>query len=390
MNALLPDIWQTANAWAACIGRASLVACLVIVAAWAIARWCTFLSPRVVCWIWRLACCKLLLALIWIQPVDLALLPAPSRTASMPEVKLPAAPQPQPLPAIESKHPQAATGQLATVPATPFGVSDLVTGLLLPAWLVGAACCIARTARQWRSIRHLRSSSELCASDLVLRLCQEEGQRLSVHRLPPLRLSRQVGSPLLIGSWRPTIILPDRIEENFDQAELRLMIAHELSHLKRHDLAWNWLPTVAAWLFFFHPLVWLMIRRWFEAQEAACDELLIQRHVAAPVDYGRLLVKLAARASLESHSSLAAAGVLGAYRNLERRILAMTRVKAFSARRFAIAAGVLSIAAALTIVPWRLVAAEPKPEKEKPPLAAEPTPAEEEDPPLTQPSSSAN
>ena len=69
------------------------------------------------------------------------------------------------------------------------------------------------------------------------------------------------------------------------------MLGHELAHLKRHDLAWNWLPTVVGWLFFFHPLVWFMTRRWSEAQEAACDELLIQAEVARPVPYGRLLLE---------------------------------------------------------------------------------------------------
>jgi Leucine-rich repeat (LRR) protein len=205
----------------------------------------------------------------------------------------------------------------------------------------------------------------------VVRLLQEEGQRLAAGRLPQLRLSRHVESPLLIGIWQPAIILPADGEANFDEAELRLMIAHEVAHAKRRDLAWNWLPTAVNWLFFFHPLVWSMNRLWAEAQEAACDELLIQRDVAAPVDYGRLLVKLSAGASLESHAPLAVAGVLGAYRNLERRILSMSRVKPFSARRLAAAACLLLVAALVTIVPWRLVAAQPK--------AAEPKSSEPKD-----------
>jgi beta-lactamase regulating signal transducer with metallopeptidase domain len=363
MNAVIPAFLQVADTWGASIGRASLVACVAIAAAWVIARWCTFLSPRVVCWIWRLACLKVLLALIWMQPVEIALLPARSESIAAPiftaltgsthnsqgELQVSFAPPPDPRAHAEA-------GRSFSAP----------TGLLLVAWLIGLVYCIARTARQWRSVRRLRTSSELCAADRVLCLCREEGQRLGVGRLPPLRLSRHVESPLLVGLWRPTIILPDRVEEKFDEKELRLMIAHELAHLKRHDLAWNWLPTLAAWLFFFHPLVWVMIRRWAEAQEAACDEMLIQRQVAAPADYGRLLVKLSACSRLESRAGLAAAGVLGAYRNLQRRILAMTRVKPFSARRLTLAATALSLAAIATIVPWRLVAAE----DDTPPITA--------------------
>ncbi|HEY1785824.1 MAG TPA: M56 family metallopeptidase [Pirellulales bacterium] len=266
-------------------------------------------------------------------------------------------------------------GQAVAFVADPPGVERqgplfILARILVPIWLVGVVWCLARTARQWRSVRRLRSSSALCTSDSVLRLLEEEGRRLAAGRLPQLRLSRHVESPLLIGIWQPAIILPADGEANFDEAELRLMIAHELAHARRRDLAWNWLPTVVNWLFFFHPLVWAMNRRWAEAQEAACDELLIQRQVAAPVDYGRLLVKLSAGASLESHAPLAVAGVLGAYRNLERRILSMTRVKPFSARRLAAAACLLLVAAAVTIVPWRLVAAEPKDDDDQPRVTA--------------------
>ena len=155
--------------------------------------------------------------------------------------------------------------------------------------------------------------------------------------------SRQMDSPLLLGVWRPTIILPAGVEEKFDEGELRLMLAHELAHCQRHDLAWNWVPTVAGWLFFFHPLVWLMAHRWSEAQEAACDELVIQQQGRpSRPSYGRLLVKLAALAPAETNLAPAAAGVLGAYRNLERRILAMARVKPFSPRRLMVAAGACS------------------------------------------------
>ena len=93
--------------------------------------------------------------------------------------------------------------------------------------------------------------------------------------------------------------------------------------MSRRDLLWNWLPTVATWLFFFHPLVWLMLRRWSEAQEASCDELVIQRRVALPAAYGRLLLKLSSLTASEAQSGFTTAGVLGAYRNLERRVLAI-------------------------------------------------------------------
>ncbi len=117
--------------------------------------------------------------------------------------------------------------------------------------------------------------------------------------------------------------------------------------------------------FWFHPLVWLMKRGWTEAQEAACDELLIQTRVARPAEYGRLLLKLTLRWQQRSGTSLIAARMFGSSHNLERRIRTMARVRAFSSRRLIITALMLSLLAVPGIVPWRLVAQESRPTAER-------------------------
>ncbi len=287
MNALISAFGSWADLWAESVWRASWQGAIALAAAWAIGRWCTFLSPRVVCWVWRLACVELLVGLVAIQPVELALLPA--------RAEAPAAPQTISYDmATGWLETSAEPAQEAALSAEPVPISSIAAGLLLPAWLIGFFYCLRRTARGRKSIHRLLRSSELCTAERWPRILAEEAERLGVRRLPALRMSRQTESPLLLGVWRPTIVLPAGVEEEFDEGEVRLMMAHELAHAKRHDLAWNWVPTVAGWLFFFHPLVWLMAHRWSEAQEAACDELVIQRQAAQPADYGRLLVKLAA------------------------------------------------------------------------------------------------
>ena len=70
---LLIESW--ADVWAASLWRAAWQGSIALGLAWGIARTCTFLSPRIVCWVWRVACLKLLLTLIWVQPVSLAVLP---------------------------------------------------------------------------------------------------------------------------------------------------------------------------------------------------------------------------------------------------------------------------------------------------------------------------
>jgi beta-lactamase regulating signal transducer with metallopeptidase domain/Tfp pilus assembly protein PilF len=344
--------------WGERLWQASWQSALVLAGAWAIARWCTFLSPRVVCWVLRLACLKLLVTLFWIEPIGLPLLPATPETAAHETIGN-----------LETKKQLVSEEPLRIEGLTPVGPtepqprtarSQIGPSLLLQAlWLVGFCSCVTITIGRWTAIRRLCQAAEPLRGIGLQRSFLLEAERLGIRRLPKLRLSPRADGPLLAGIVRPAIVLPNRFEESFDESEIRLALAHELAHLKRRDLAGNWLATIVGWLFWFHPLVWLIKRRWSDAQEAACDELVIQQHVARPAEYGRLLLKLASGWPQKSGTAPVAVGMFGSYRNLERRILAMTRVRAFSLRRLVIAAAIISLVAVPGMVPWQLVAQEP-------------------------------
>jgi beta-lactamase regulating signal transducer with metallopeptidase domain/protocatechuate 3,4-dioxygenase beta subunit len=354
MNNLLHALEPWAETWSASIWRASWQGAIAIAVAWIIARWCTFLSPRVIHWMWRLVCLKLLVALVWSAPISLAVLPPPAAVAPVtatfeapPAPHFPIvdeAPLPEPRPVAQTAH-----------PAPPTPLDSRVILMLL--WVAGALALAIVTLREWWSARRLRGPAKP-ASETLHQLLVEESRRLGIPSMPRLRFSPNTNGPLLVGIWHPTIILPQDAEQAFQPAEIRLMLAHELAHLKRHDLAWNWLPTIVGWLFFFHPLVWLLRRSWFEAQEAACDELLIQNHVARPAEFGHLLLKLAKSLGDQARPNLAAAGVLGAYENLHRRLAALSRVKPFSRPTTLALVAALILIAGVATVPWRLVAQE--------------------------------
>lgn len=351
MNQFLQSCEVWGEAWVASLWRASWHGAIAIALVWAITRWPRLQSARVACWWWRLVCLKLLIVLFWVQPLSLRVLPAKSPAPAIsqtlsPDVASPVAGQPSV---------QVAEQFDAAAPAMPGqgGSGPFWGSVLLLLWLAGAVLSLVSIAKQWLSARSLTASAAPHVSDALQEACRQEAERLAVRRPPRLLLSPRVDSPLLAGSWRPAIVLPAHLQA-FDARELRLMLAHELAHHRRRDLAWNWLPTIVRVLFFFHPLVWLLVRRWSETQEAACDELIIQKQLAQPVEYGRLLLKLAAREPLPTRPALATAGVLGAFRNLERRVTAMSRVRPYSLPRLALAASVFVLIAGSGLIPWRL------------------------------------
>ena len=117
-----------------------------------------------------------------------------------------------------------------------------------------------------------------------------------------VRASASVGSALITGLWRPTLVLPDDFQQRFSPRQRQLILQHELCHWQRGDLLWNALALVTLAACWFNPLCWLAYRRFRQDQELACDEQVL-RQAAMPVriDYGKALVR-----SLESRAPFGA------------------------------------------------------------------------------------
>jgi RND family efflux transporter MFP subunit len=178
---------------------------------------------------------------------------------------------------------------------------------------------------------------------------------MGVRRPPPVLVLDDLAGPLLVGLFRPAIVLPaPGPGPGASSAELRQVFAHELAHLRRRDLWWNLLAAVAEVLFFFHPLVWLARREYRLAQESACDEAAVAATGSAPAEYARMLLAVAARGSLPAVAF--AAGVVGSRKALERRILAMSRRITWSRRRWVLAAVGIALVTLVALPPWRVVA----------------------------------
>ncbi|MDR2736179.1 MAG: InlB B-repeat-containing protein [Gracilibacteraceae bacterium] len=90
---------------------------------------------------------------------------------------------------------------------------------------------------------------------------------------PQLYLSALAATPMLVGLFRPMIILPD---QKYTKAQLQDVLLHELTHLRRRDVAVKWLSIVACALHWFNPIVWLIRREIDRACELSCDAAVVR------------------------------------------------------------------------------------------------------------------
>jgi beta-lactamase regulating signal transducer with metallopeptidase domain len=216
--------------------------------------------------------------------------------------------------------------------ATPFRPSlrNRLSRLLdiLPAvWLCGVVLLGGRILlEQLRLSRCLRSARAVNDA-AILALLEECKCCVGVETPLTVIETNRVNSPALYGLIRPWLLLPAGLLQNFSRGELRHVFLHELSHVKRRDIAVNWLAAVLQVLHWFNPMVWLAFNRMRADRELACDALALS--CAAPGEskaYGQTIIKL-----LEGFARTARlpglVGILEDRGQMKRRIAMIARFK---------------------------------------------------------------
>ena len=352
--------------WAALLWKASWQGAAALLLILIVSRVVRQIPAQVQCWLWRLAFLKLLIAGIAIAPMELRWLP-PLETASIevpPIVVASAIPLALHFLTEEGSPRLAVATALPTVPdgggAPPTAPIARLSGTswLLIGWFIGVAACCVNLVWQWSRIRKMVSTLPSVTDEALQQCVAENCHKMRMNCQPELRVSNKPGSPCLIGVVRPVIMLPSAVLQSCSAEALNAALLHELAHIKRRDLLWNWLPALAEVLFFFHPLMWLARREWRLAQEIATDELALSVSRMDAARYAGLLVELVAKCRTTTIRPHLAVGVSETYSQLSRRMSAMmTFHKLTTRRRFAIGAAVLIIAVG-GIVPWKLTPRE--------------------------------
>ncbi len=98
---------------------------------------------------------------------------------------------------------------------------------------------------------------------------------LKLSSTPPIFRNPLIDTPMALGLFRPTILLPDK---KLPAENLRFVLAHELQHIAKKDLWVKWAMLAVRGVHWFNPMVWLLLRQAQRDIEFACDEAVVQGH----------------------------------------------------------------------------------------------------------------
>jgi soluble lytic murein transglycosylase-like protein/Zn-dependent protease with chaperone function len=166
--------------------------------------------------------------------------------------------------------------------------------LIAHGWLLGVGLSGFRTALELHGLHRLRATG-LPLRSLHGRL-STLAERLGVRRPVAIVESPAVSSPMVAGWLRPMILLPLGLAARIPSDWLDAILAHELAHVRRHDLALRMLQRSIEVLLFFHPVVWWLAKQLDQAREEACDDLVVDQ-LQDPLVYARAITELEAMQS---------------------------------------------------------------------------------------------
>lgn len=258
---------------------------------------------------------------------------------------------------------------LVPAPNEPVDVSWLpVVGRVLPivlalGWAGGACFLLGRwLLGHFALMRILRAARP--APRVQTRLFAKMAR--SMRPTPRLLVSDRVAVPFSCGLFRPTVVLTPELCAA-DEARLRWVFAHELTHLERRDAWTACLFGLAQALYFYVPWFW-----WLRQQVRLCQEYIADaaavRQAGSAEDYAQFLLSLTRNPPVP----VGASGVTGNTSELFRRVSMLLESSNVVENRCgrlwsaAATAGLLALAVLVSAVGLR---AEATPEDDKKPAS---------------------
>jgi beta-lactamase regulating signal transducer with metallopeptidase domain len=246
-----------------------------------------------------------------------------------------------------------AVASAATAPPRTSVPQVSVAAALRAAWIAGVVVFLIPVFSVFWRLSTIRRTGLPVAwrRDEITRLATERG----VHKPVELLEHEAVPGPMTFGITRPVIVLPLDARD-WDEAELRRALMHELEHIKRGDWLMQILARVVAACYWFHPLVWTAWRRLCLEAERSCDDAVVASEERT--DYAEQLVTLAQRMSATPSQPMLG---MANRSDLSTRVTAVLDDRLHRGRAgFTLAAGTIAAAAlvVIAVAPVRAVVSQ--------------------------------
>lgn len=148
--------------------------------------------------------------------------------------------------------------------------------LIVGIWSLGFVLFLLKMLSGFYFIEKLKTNGHYPIDITFQNKLQILSKRMGIHQSVKLVESSLAKTPMMLGCFKPLILLPLHLTTGLDDKMIEAIIAHELAHIKRNDFVVNIFQSFVESLFYFHPAVWWISNQVREEREKCCDDLAIK------------------------------------------------------------------------------------------------------------------
>ncbi|HHB1652884.1 M56 family metallopeptidase [Bacillus cereus] len=213
--------------------------------------------------------------------------------------------------------------------------------LALYVWLAGVIVLAVITFLTNRRLYSYIKKQPDITDEQVATVFNRCKQSMKMKKAVSLRLAGKIASPTVFSFFRPKVLLSKKHMKVLNKQQLQYVFYHELAHIKRNDVAVNWIMYSLILLNWFNPILWYAYFCMREDQELACDAYALTFiDKEEQIAYGHTIITLLQHYSYQVPSL---ANLSRNKRTLKRRII---MIKKFQKKSYRLSLlGVIAIVA---------------------------------------------
>ncbi len=124
---------------------------------------------------------------------------------------------------------------------------------LVVIWLCGFLVYSLKALQDYRYCQQIKNQHIISTPEQWQSLFATLVTKVGVNPRIELRISTFAIAPCAIGYFKPVILLPLAVITGMTQAQVEMVLLHELAHARRQDYAFGLVQTIIKTLFFFNP-----------------------------------------------------------------------------------------------------------------------------------------
>jgi beta-lactamase regulating signal transducer with metallopeptidase domain len=142
-------------------------------------------------------------------------------------------------------------------------------------WMLGVLILTLRFLAELAYVQRLKYQPGQLPAAAHQDLLNQLAERMGIRKFIALKENLRVGSPMVIGFFKPVILVPFGLLNRLEPEQVESILAHELAHIRRHDYLLNLFQSLVEIVLFFNPATWWISSFIREEREHCCDEMAI-------------------------------------------------------------------------------------------------------------------